>query len=67
MSCHVKVIVLGLASQNFHAMVPGGHLATIHYHLNSPPGSFTSQVINFHIIHAFVIADFYRYCIEYTY
>ena len=67
MSCHMKVIVLGLAGQNFHAMVPGGHLATIHYHLNSPPGSFTFQVINFHIIHAFVTADFYWYCIEYTY
>ena len=59
MSCHMKVIVLGLAGQNFHPMVPGGHLATIHYHLNSPPGSFTFQVINFHIIHAFVTADFY--------
>ena len=59
MSSHVKVIVLGLTDQNFHAMVPGGHLATIHYHLISPPGSFTFQVVNFHIIHAFVIADSY--------
>ena len=63
----MKVIVLGLAAKGLHAMVPGGHLTTAHHQLHNAPGLLTFQAVNFHIIHAFVHADFYRQCIECAY